>query len=362
MNLKMNIRADLTNIYDNSLNKELRFLTKKKKTFQNDKNNLISKYFQTEIIKKEDSIKKEMDISIFLIKSEMFNHNIKTKNDFKNPTIKEFIKKMKPIENSNQEIISNNLVSDELSNSLVGKNFPIEKNNSTFCIDKFQIHSHNKDSIHNFKHSFDVVIPLKKEKIKEYKNDYKITDWVIYKTYDNWRNIPMEIFHEIFKFLRLSEICKCSITCKEWHTFYKNIFTSYKFFSFIKSQDYSITEFKKLLSKGKPLKHISILNDIIKKDFGNHPENLIKGNYIQMKLSINFNSNQNFILESFKIRPITNSLKNFISNYSVQKLCNTSKQTLKELSLIGCFKLNEKISESLCDLIYLEKLDLSFSE
>ena len=81
-----------------------------------------------------------------------------------------------------------------------------------------------------------------------------------------------------------------------------------------------------------------------------------------MKLSINFNSNQNFILESFKIRPITNSLKNFISNYSVQKLCNTSKQTLKELSLIGCFKLNEKISESLCDLIYLEKLDLSFSE
>jgi hypothetical protein len=129
----------------------------------------------------------------------------------------------------------------------------------------------------------------------------------------------------------------------------------------INSQDYKINEFKKLLQKGKPLKHISILNEIIKKDFGNHPENLTKGIVIQLKHSKDYNSNQNFILESFKIKPISNQLKNFLSNDSVKKVCISSKYSLKELSLIGCYKLTEKIAESLSELIVLEKLDLSMS-
>lgn len=355
------MKSDFNSFSHSSLDKEQRyFLKKKKRSSQIEKSKLISNYFLPENNKKDDKFVQDIGTN-FNEKHNKSSHPMK--NSFRNPTIYDYIKKIKPIEQTNNESTTFLVKPEDSNNSLFLDNFLTDKSNSTFCLDKFQIHSKNP-SISSFNDHLkpsNHEIQLKKTKFKPVTEDYKITDWVVYRTYDSWRNIPMEIFHEIFKFLKLSDICRCSSTCKEWHVFYKNIFTSYNFFSIINSNDYTDKEFKKLLQKGKTLKHLSMLNEIIKEEFGNDSEKLTKENVVQLKLSKDFYSKQNYILDSFKIKHKKNPYKNFFSNTSVKSICKASKYELKELSLIGCYKLTDKIADFLGELVFLEKLDLSLS-
>ena len=137
-----------------------------------------------------------------------------------------------------------------------------------------------------FNQSYCVLTNVKGQKLRLFTDDYSMTDWADYRY-----NIPMEIYHEIFKFLWKIDIGSAQLTSKDWHDFYKNFFSSYKYFLDINSQDYTESEFENLLIF---LKHISILNEIIKRDFGNHSENLIKPNELQIQLSKDLNLKTKF--------------------------------------------------------------------
>ncbi len=358
----MNMKTDYNFTSLSNFDKEQGyFLRKKKRSTQKDKSKLISSYFPPENKKKEENFNTQELVNTNCEKEIKSSNSIK--NSFKNPTIQDFFKKIKQNDNFINENSSILTKPEDSSNSLFTDNFLTDKLNSTFCLDKFQIHSKNP-IITSFNDNIKLTnqeVQLKKTKFKPVTEDYKITDYVVYRTYDRWRNISMEIFHEIFKFLKLSDICRSSSTCKEWHVFYKNIFTSYNFFSVINSNDYSDKEFKKLLQKGKTLKHISMLNEIIKEEFGNDSEKLTKENVVQLKLSKDFYSKQFYALDSFKIKHKKNIYKNFLGNNSIKRICQVSKFELKELSLIGCYKLTDKIAISLGELSFLEKLDLSLS-
>ncbi len=356
------MRAEYNSTSLSNLDKEQRyFLKRKKRSSQIDKSKKINDYFLPENKKKEENVKTQEQVNTNCEKEMKLSNPIK--NCFKDPTIQDFFKKMKPSDQFINENSSNLIKPEDSSNSLFTDNFLTDKLNSTFCLDKFQIHSKNP-TISSFNDSFKISnqeVQKKNTKFKPVTEDYKITDYVVHRTYDKWRNISMETFHEIFKFLKLSDICRSSSTCKVWNVFYKNIFTSYNFFSVINSNDYTDKEFKKLLKKGKALKHISMLNEIIKEEFGNDSEKLTKENVVQLKLSKDFYSKEFYILDSFKIKHKKNPYKNFLGINSINRICEVSKSQLKELSLIGCYKLTDKIAKPLGELFLLEKLDLSKS-
>ena len=327
--------------------KENQFLSKKRKNLLINQKNI--KYFKTEKISEQNRNINEVTI-LDRMKIKKSQKNIFKKNTF-------HVKNLKLIKSNKVKKFRSFLKEDNIN---INKSV-FEKTNPDIIVDRFvtqfrkTILNHSK----SFNQSLSMNTPI--QTFNDCKKENKLSDFIVEMTLTS-RDLPIEIFHEIFKYLRLSEICKSSAICKEWQTYCNNIFCNYHFFREIKSQNYPIKEFQNLLIKGKPLKHISILNQIIKRDFGNHPQNLINSNILQLKLSKDFNSKNNYILESFKIKPIKNIMKNLLSNSSVESICKSSKYTLKELSLIGCYKLTEKISESLSQLIYLEKLDLSFSE
>eukprot|EP00340_Litonotus_pictus_P011945 CAMPEP_0170538162 /NCGR_PEP_ID=MMETSP0209-20121228/103152_1 /TAXON_ID=665100 ORGANISM="Litonotus pictus, Strain P1" /NCGR_SAMPLE_ID=MMETSP0209 /ASSEMBLY_ACC=CAM_ASM_000301 /LENGTH=309 /DNA_ID=CAMNT_0010839809 /DNA_START=2029 /DNA_END=2958 /DNA_ORIENTATION=+ len=137
--------------------------------------------------------------------------------------------------------------------------------------------------------------------------------------------------------------------------------------------------------RSKRLGHISILESIVHCDFGNQSKNFLNRCNFFMKLSSlkhlnnesfefqeeedsknlgdleinsNFSSASGVLLEAFKIKPTSNK-SNFLSNNSVISICVSSRYTLKELTLRGCIKVNNKCSEAIGKCTFLEKLDMS---
>jgi hypothetical protein len=196
--------------------------------------------------------------------------------------------------------------------------------------------------------------------------DTKITNWVKYTTYSDLNGINENIFQNILKYLSFKELTKTSMVNKTFLNFYKNTISTYPyFFNIDTSKISSKKEFCEMLKKARTLKHIQKLNEIVKNDFGGEkggPENFYSKVIVIMSLSsVEDLKYKGTLLESFKIKPKKDChINNFISNESVINICSSSRYTLHDLSLRGCFKITNKISMNGIDLCtFLERLELS---
>jgi hypothetical protein len=196
--------------------------------------------------------------------------------------------------------------------------------------------------------------------------DTKITNWVKYTTYSDLNGINENIFQSILKYLSFKELTKTSLVSKTFLNFYKNTISTYPYFVNIDTSKFnSKKEFTEMLKKTRTLKHIQKLNEIVKNDFGGEkggPDNFFSKVVVIMSLSsVEDLKYKGTLLESFKIKPKKECfINNFLSNESVANICNSSRFTLHDLSLRGCFKLTNKISTNGIDLCtFLERLELS---
>lgn len=196
--------------------------------------------------------------------------------------------------------------------------------------------------------------------------DTKITNWVKYTTYSDLNGINENIFQNILKYLSFKELTKTSMVSKTFLNFFKNTISTYPyFFNIDTSKISSKKEICEMLKKARTLKHIQKLNELIKNDFGGEkggPENFYSKVIVIMSLSsVEDLKYKGTLLESFKIKPKKDChINNFISNDSVINICSSSRYTLRDLSLRGCFKLTNKISLNGIDLCtFLERFELS---
>ena len=172
----------------------------------------------------------------------------------------------------------------------------------------------------------------------------------------------------ILKYLTFKELTQSSIINKTFYNFYKNTINSYFYFNSIDTSKIPTKkEFLEILKKGKNLKHIQKLMEIIKNDFGGEkhgPENFYNKMIVMMTISsLDDLKHKGTLLDSFKIKPNrARHISNFISNESLIEICQSSKYTCKDLSSRGCYKLTNRVGLmgiSLCS--FLESLELLFN-
>ena len=168
--------------------------------------------------------------------------------------------------------------------------------------------------------------------------------------------------------MTFKELTQSSLINKTFYNFYKNTINSYFYFhSLDTNKIFSKKEFQEILKKGKNLKHIQKLLEIVKNDFGGEKfgaENFYNKMIVMMNVSsIEDLKHKGTLLETFKIKPKRDChINNFISNESLIGICQSSKYTLKDLSLRGCYKLTNRAGLSgisMCS--FLERLELSFN-
>jgi hypothetical protein len=241
------------------------------------------------------------------------------------------------------------------------------QNNRIFSLDNFEINSNEKKKI-EYKNSFNNNINKTNSSSTRMGNniqyeDVKITNWIKYKTYTDYHGMNENIFYNITKYLNFVDLTRSSMVCKSWNYFYKSTINSYNYFSKIDtSKISSVKEFTELIKKGKNLGIIKKLNEIVKKDFGGekHPENLFNKVIVIMNLAnVDDLKYKGTLLEGFKIKPKKDYLNNLISNESIINICSSSRYTMKEFSLRGCYKLTNRITNGIANCCFLEKLDLS---
>lgn len=224
---------------------------------------------------------------------------------------------------------------------------------SIFSLDHFEISKEKPD----------IRVLFENERKQTHKSnkyeDTKITQWIKYTTYSDFCGLPENAFNNILKYLNFKDLTRYSMTNRTCYNFYKNMMNSYLYFSSINTEKISKKEYTEIFKKAKNLKHVNKLYEIFKRDFGG--ENLFSKVVIILSLtSADDLKYKGALLESFKIKPKDNqNICNLISNESVTSICTSSKFTLKDLSLRGCYKLTNRVTNAIALCNFLEKLDLS---
>jgi hypothetical protein len=197
--------------------------------------------------------------------------------------------------------------------------------------------------------------------------DTKITNWIKHTTYNNLNGLNENICQNILKYLTFKELTQSSVTNKTFYNFYKTTINSYFYFNSLDTNKIlTKKEFQEILKKGKNLKHIQKLIEIVKSDFGGEKfgaENFYNKMIVMMVVSpVDDLKYKGALLESFKIKPKKDfHINNFISNESLLSICQSSKYTLKDLSLRGCYKLTNRVGLGISMCQFLERLELSFN-
>jgi hypothetical protein len=326
-------------------------------------NNSLKKYFQN-TFSKDEALN---DLKSGFRKLDIIGsrHNPISKNiefdyeDNKQPLIGKFFKKIEDIHISpfqiNQEILNNNTNNNHQIFSLENIYQENQKDFVQPLTEQFkkQISSGNLFQNNN----------NPQNSTKVHYSDLKITNWVKFKTCANFNGMNDILFQNIHKYLTFKEMSLSQLVCRTWQGFYRYTISDYQYYSIFDSSKFTKREFTEVLKKGRHLKHIQKINEIIKRDFGGekHPENL----YNKVFLSMNCSNMEDILfyngtlLDSFRIKPKQMGFNNFVSNESICMICYSSKFTLKELLLRNCFKLSNKLSSGLKNCQFLEKLELS---
>jgi hypothetical protein len=266
------------------------------------------------------------------------------------------------------------------------KTVSTQEEHKVFSLDHFEVSGesnskhkikskfNNDDTQNNQNNKSNTIFPQKKlftqnGVIKnQHYEDTKITNWIKHTTYNNLNGLNENICQNILKYLTFKELTQSSIINKTFHNFYKNTINSYFYFNSIDTNKIPTKkEFMEILKKGKNLKHIQKLLEIVKTDFGGEKfgaENFYNKMIVMMTISsLDDLKYRGTLLDSFKIKPKRDChINNFISNESLIGICQSSKYTLKDLSLRGCYKLTNRAGLSgisLCS--FLEKLELSIN-
>lgn len=196
-----------------------------------------------------------------------------------------------------------------------------------------------------------------------------------------WCKLPYHIMADVLKYLAFKDTCKMEQVCKDFKAFAREAYHSYSWLSEMASSKIrSDKEFSFLLQKTRSLDHSKLINTIIKREFGDSIRNFMSRSNFVLKISdlkhlntlnkelesievrdqARFNGydpRQGILLESFKIKKTNRD--NFISITSIISICISSKYTLIELMVKGCIKVGNRISESIGDCVFLQKLDIS---
>ena len=183
--------------------------------------------------------------------------------------------------------------------------------------------------------------------------------------YNKWCNLPLHIYSLIYNNLSLKEVFVLQYVSKSFNNTTKNICSIHSSFPLIQSKMFNYKQLKYLLNKANKLIHIKLLSMIIKNDFSDSCKSFLNRCNFIIILSVlddnqHYNDYNGFLLSTIKIKPSLN--QNLISNNSVNILLDSSRNSIKELTLKSCVKINNNISKSIINCIYLKKIDLSNNE
>jgi hypothetical protein len=371
--------TDLNSKFNNCLNNIQ--IDRKNINYNNDENNLkdlnmktknnnfgISKYFS--FIENNQNESKKKNTSIFKDKEEKNHKNII---EFNNNKIIES-EKVFTLDHFNNkyinETIEDNILNINLKYTLKNKDYftnlhDSKKSTDILNNDKKIIENHNNDlkSQNLTENFFFKILPKKKY------HDVKISNYLNIKEPTNMK-LNRELLVNVLEFVDLRNLInKIPQVCRFWYDLYNKTISSANYNSKIDLRDnFQINEkeVKILFKKGKNLKHIKILRDIISEDFGG-----IKGvgNFLKKIELIMQLSNpkdiyyKGVMLSSFKIKPKRGfEMNNFISNKSINLICENSKFSLKTLILRNCTKLSNRVFDGISSCIFLNNLEISFNE
>jgi len=199
--------------------------------------------------------------------------------------------------------------------------------------------------------------------------DVRITNFINISEPNNMK-LNRELLVNVLEFVDLRNLInKVPQVCRFWRDLSNKTISSANYNTKIDFRDnFKINEkeIKILFKKGKNLKHIQILRDIISEDFGGIKGvgNFLKKIELIMQLSdpkdIHY---KGVMLSSFKIKPRRGfEMNNFISNKSINLICENSKFSLKTLILRNCTKLSNRVFDGISSCVFLNTLEISFNE
>lgn len=261
--------------------------------------------------------------------------------------------------NSNENIFSTNESQNKLSNNINNKhtnNLAFKRKNSASEDYEMAI---QKPLMEN---------PFKVLNKSKYQ-DTKITKYIHIMDPPNMK-LNRELLVNVLEFIDLRHLIrKVPTICKFWNDLYNKTVSSASYnvkIDFTDTTKINEREIELLFKKGKNLKHIKLLKEIISEDFGGNKgiENFFRRIALIMILADPEEiHHKGVMLNSFKLRPRKpNEMHNFISTRSINLTCEASKYSLKTLILRNCSKLSNKVFEGISSCMFLQTLEISFNE
>ncbi len=199
--------------------------------------------------------------------------------------------------------------------------------------------------------------------------DTKITKYIHIQDPPNMK-LNRELLVNVLEFIDLRYLIrKVPLICRFWNDLYNKTISSANYnvkLDFINTNKINQEEINILFKKGKNLKHIKLLKEIISEDFGGNKglENFFRRIALIMTLADPKEiHHKGVMLSSFKLRPRRPiEMNNFISSRSINLICEASKYSLKTLILRNCTKLTNKLFDGISCCIFLNTLEISFNE
>jgi len=246
------------------------------------------------------------------------------------------------ISSSANNLINNNLIDkNKLNLNSLNKNLTMTPNNS------FLINFSNKSKY----------------------QDTKITKYIHIQDPPNMK-LNRELLVNVLEFIDLRHLIrKVPIICRFWNDLYNKTISSANYntkLDFTDTNKINEKEIHILFKKGKNLKHVKLLKEIIAEDFGGNKG--VKNFFKKIALIMTLGDpkeihHKGVMLSSFKLRPRrANEMNNFISTKSVNLICEASKYSLRTLVLRNCSKLTNKVFEGISSCIFLTTLEVSLNE
>jgi len=294
------------------------------------------------------------------------------------------------LENSGNSILKSSLVSTNANYESSMNNENNNSNNNNFknknCEDvEMEILISNNNNNNNFNNSEKITTTAANKNLPKSNNPYnpfilnvnsknkyqdtKITKYIHIQDPPNMK-LNRELLVNVLEFIDLRHLIrKVPVICKFWNDLYNKTISSPTYntkLDFTDTTKINEKEIHILFKKGKNLKHVKLLKEIIAEDFGGNKgvENFFKKIALIMTLAEPKQiDHKGIMLSSFKLRPRrANEMNNFISTKSVNMICEASKYSLRTLVLRNCSKLTNKVFDGISSCIFLTTLEVSFNE
>jgi hypothetical protein len=212
---------------------------------------------------------------------------------------------------------------------------------------------------------FNINVDYPKNKLFDDEQSYqdiKITNWVQTKSTFNFKGLNEDLFLSVIKYINFKDLTKCSLVSRSWKKFYGKLTDSYNYFTRFDTDKITPIELTEMIEKTKKLKHIRVLNQMIKSDYGGNARSMQNRVVVRFGLTkFEDIEHEGALFDHFSINPVRSAENNFLSNTTLRNICISSKYTLRGLALKGCFKLNDSIADSISLCNFIIRLELSYN-